>query len=209
MEEERYITVLHNRLRREEFEKVKRLRNSNIIHSILWFVNPLIDKLQWTTSWYQWYAWTRWPSSSESTWSTGQTTTTKRYRYVGFQWHPLLPALYLFYTVAGSLPLKRRHSYLKWKKERLQRAVNLSKKDLQLSKIYTVGPHFKHCWSWSYVLLSDIVQLYIFSNIVFSNFIAHKCFTLAGPWCIWVIMKVATYITYVHVLWYICHHILA
>ena len=38
--------MLHNRLRREEFEKVKRLRNSNIIHSILWFVNPLIDKLQ-------------------------------------------------------------------------------------------------------------------------------------------------------------------
>ena len=117
---------------------------------------------------------------------------------MGFQWHPLLPALYLFYTVAGSLPLKRRHSYLKWKKERLQRAVNLSKKDLQLSKIYTVGPHFKHCWLWSCVLLSDIMQSYIFSNIVFSNFIERKCFTLAGPWCIWVIMKVATYITYVY-----------
>ena len=42
MEEERYITVLHNRLRREEL----RLRNSNIIHSILWFVKPLIDKSQ-------------------------------------------------------------------------------------------------------------------------------------------------------------------
>ena len=33
MEEERYIIVLHNRLRREEFEKVKRLRNSNMWQS--------------------------------------------------------------------------------------------------------------------------------------------------------------------------------
>ena len=55
-----------------------------------------------------------------------------------------LPVLYLSHTGDGSLPPKRRHSYLNWKRERLQRAVELSKKDLQLAKIRTVGPYFKH-----------------------------------------------------------------
>jgi len=76
-EEERYIRVLHNRLKREEFLKVKLCDLlSGVIHHHTLLI--LLDKPQWTATWY---AGTRWPSSSDSTWYAGRTTSTATQRY--------------------------------------------------------------------------------------------------------------------------------
>ena len=90
--------------------------------------------------------------------------------------------LYLFYTVDGSLPLKSKHSYLKWKKERLQRAVNLSKKDLQLSNICTVDPHFKHCWSCVLLNICHIQYNNYSSSLLNSMFLTNYMFWTLSAW---------------------------